>query len=145
MSLCRLIYKSKYEKPINQEIIESIEGASQKNNERLGITGMLIGNKSGFMQVLEGDVDAVAHVFNNICKDNRHSNIKLVSYDLIPQRAFPDWAMKCVAIGLMGRILAQRLKQKYGEQDSDLVLPSDGHKAFALLFDLAFLLKNNET
>lgn len=144
MSLCRLIYKSTYKKSLTPEWFRNIEEVSQKNNEKLGITGFLVGNKSGFMQVLEGDEEKVNRVFQSICRDRRHENIEIISYGRILQREFPDWSMKCVALGMVGRILAQRLKNKYGQENDDIVLPYDGHKAFAILYDLAFLLKNGD-
>ena len=144
MSLCRLMYKSKYSEPLSKNLLEAIETTSQENNAALGITGILIGNRSSFMQVLEGEEEAVNKIFNNICKDERHTKIELVGYDIIDQRAFADWSMKCIAFGLLGRILAQRLKRKYGEENDDLKLPSDSHEAFALLYDLAFLLRQDE-
>jgi hypothetical protein len=144
MTLCRLIYKSQYSEPITQKLLQSIEAASVKNNEAVGVTGILIGNKTGFMQVLEGENQVVNQLFHRICMDERHQAIELISFDQIVERQFSSWSMKCVAVGLMGRIIAQRLKQKYGESEADLVLPSDSHKAFALLYDLAFLLKSGE-
>jgi hypothetical protein len=138
------MYKSKYSEPLSESLLEAIETTSQENNEALGITGILIGNRSSFMQVLEGEAEAVNEIFNTICKDERHTKIELVGYEIIAQRAFADWSMKCIAVGLLGRILAQRLKQKYGEENADLKLPSDSDEAFALLYDVAFLLRQDE-
>ena len=144
MHLCRLIYRSSYQETLTLALVKNIEDVSQENNNKLGITGFLVGNKSGFMQVLEGEEGKVNSVFQNICSDNRHGDIEIISYSRILERAFPEWAMKCVSLGLVGRILGQRLKDKYGEQDGDIVLPSDGHKAFSMLFDLSFILKKGE-
>ncbi len=144
MPLCRLMYKSKYSEPLSESLLEAIETTSQENNKALGITGILIGNRSSFMQVLEGETKAVNQVFNNICKDERHTKIELIGYEIIAQRAFADWSMKCIAFGLLGRILAQRLKQKYGEENADLKLPNDSDEAFSLLYDVAFLLRQDE-
>jgi hypothetical protein len=144
MPLYRLIYKSTYTEPITTELLQSIEAVSKKNNAELDVTGILIGNKTAFMQVLEGDGKNVNEIFSKIRSDSRHTDVELISYDRIINREFSDWAMKCVATGIMGRILAERLKKKFGAVDSDLDLPSDGDKAFALLYDFAFLLKNGE-
>jgi hypothetical protein len=144
MALCRLIYKSTYENPVTNDFLRSIEDASKKNNVELDVTGILISNRSSFMQVLEGEQKNVNAIYNKILKDPRHTDIELISYDQISQREFADWSMKCVSIGIMGRIMAERLKKKFGEKDSDLVLPTDGDKAFALLYDLAFLQKSDE-
>ena len=144
MPLYRLIYKSTYIKPITSDLLKSIEETSKKNNAELDVSGILIGNKTGFMAVLEGDGKSVNHIFNKIQNDTRHSEIELISYDRITKKEFPDWSMKSLSTGIMGRVLTERLKKKFGEVDSDLDLPSDGDKAFALLYDMAFLLKSGE-
>ncbi|MEE4194881.1 MAG: BLUF domain-containing protein [Anaerolineae bacterium] len=144
MTLYRLIYKSASTRPFTSDFVKSLEDVSKTNNTALDVTGVLVSTKSGFLQVLEGEQKNVNAVYNKICIDPRHSDIELISYDRISQRAFPDWSMKCLSTGIMGRIVAEQLKKKYGEQDSDLDLPSDGDKAFALLFDLAFLQKSGD-
>jgi hypothetical protein len=144
MALRRLIYKSTYETPFTNEFLRSIEEASKRNNAELDVTGMLISNRSSFLQVLEGEQKHVNAIYNKILHDPRHTDIELISYEQIEQREFPDWSMKCVSVGILGRIMAERLKKKFGEEEADLVLPTDGDKAFALLYDLAFLQKSGE-
>jgi hypothetical protein len=142
MALYRLIYKSISTEPFTAEFLQSLEGSSKKNNAALDVTGILIGTKSNFLQVLEGERKNVNTVFKKICQDPRHTEIELISYTRIFQQEFPDWSMKCISTGIMGRIVTEQLKKKFGENNSDLELPSDGDKAFALLFDLAFLQKS---
>ena len=144
MALYRLIYKSISTKPFTATFLKSLEETSKENNAALDVTGILIGTKSAFMQVLEGERENVNAVYGRICQDPRHTEIQLVSYGQIFQREFPDWSMKCLSTGIMGRIIADQLKKKYGERNEDLDLPEDGDKAFALLFDLAFLHKSGE-
>ena len=144
MSLYRLIYKSTSTQALTAELIKSIEGSSNENNVDLEVTGILISNKTAFMQVLEGERKNINKVYTKICSDPRHSEIELVSYAAVSRREFPDWSMKCLSTGIMGRLIADQLKKKFGAEDADLVLPSDGDKAFALLFELAFLLKSGE-
>jgi hypothetical protein len=142
MPLYRLIYKSTYNNPLTHEFLQSLEDISVKNNADLDVTGMLIGNKTSFMQVLEGERENVNTIYKKIFDDPRHSDIELISYDQISQREFPDWSMKCLSTGIMGRLVAEQLKKKFGEKNSDLDLPLDGDKAFALLYDLAFLQRS---
>ena len=144
MPLYRLIYKSTSTQPLTSDFLKSLEGISKKNNSALGVTGILISNKTSFMQVLEGESKSVNTIYRNLCKDPRHSDIELICYDKITHREFSDWSMKCLSTGIMGRLIADQLKKKFGTDNSDLILPTDGDKAFALLFDLAFLLKTGE-
>ena len=144
MALYRLIYKSISTQPFTTEFLQSLEESSKENNAALEVTGILIGTKSAFLQVLEGERKNVNLVFEKICQDSRHTEIELISYDRIFQREFPDWSMKCLSTGIMSRIVSNFFKNKYGEKDSDVDLPVDGDKAFALLFDLAYLQKTGE-
>ena len=144
MSLFRIIYISKSTELITDKLIKSIEISSAKNNKELDVTGILVATKTEFMQVLEGELENVNRVFMNICRDERHSDIQIISFDNISKRQFEDWSMKGIGLGLLGRIINQRLIAKYGKKDSDLDLPIDGRKAFALLYDVAYFLKSDE-
>jgi hypothetical protein len=57
-----------------------------------GITGMLLYVEGGFMQVLEGEDEAVAAVYARICNDKRHWNTQVL-LDRHAPRAFRDWSM----------------------------------------------------
>ena len=139
-----LIYRSKATEDIDTELLAEIEEASSRNNRERGVTGILVANRRAFLQLLEGDREDVGHVFQRIVKDARHSEIEIICFNRVAERSFEDWAMKGVGVGLMGRIIGQRLMDKYGEQDGDLVLPTDKFRAFALLHDLAFHLRSDE-
>ena len=140
-SIYRLIYKSTSTEPINPMMVKSIEEQSRDYNRCLEVTGILVASQSEFLQVLEGRIEAVNQVYNKILRDKRHMDVTLLSYDLVEGRAFEDWFMKCVAIGLLGRWIDQHLQQKYGEVDAGFSIPRDGQRAFALLYDVRSFLK----
>ena len=144
MSLHRLIYKSVSKHPLSSDFLKSLEEISKKNNAALDVTGILLGTNASFLQVLEGEESNVNRIYNKICRDSRHADIELISYRQISQREFSEWSMKCLSVGIMGRIVTEQLKKKYGERNSDLIIPTDGDKAFALLFDLAFFQKSGD-
>ena len=52
---------------------------------------MLIYLESEFLQVLEGEKDAVLNTFNRIALDNRHSNLVILGEGPIVQRDFKNW------------------------------------------------------
>jgi hypothetical protein len=64
-----------------------------RNNERAGLTGLLLYRGGRFMQVLEGPDDAVRDVFAVIAADGRHTEVRLLVDEDIARRAFPDWGM----------------------------------------------------
>jgi len=49
----RIIYKSRSVTPLNWDIVRSITSTSERNNEALGVTGVLMASRTHFMQVLE--------------------------------------------------------------------------------------------
>jgi len=144
VAICRLIYRSQAIEDIDGDLLADIEESSARNNSEEDVTGILVASKRAFLQVLEGDRANLSRVFRRIARDERHEEIELVSFDEVSERDFQDWNMKGVGVGLMGRILGHKLKQKYGEKDGDLDLPTDKHRAFALLHDVAFHLRGGE-
>ena len=59
-----------------------------------GITGSLICREDLFVQMLEGDEDAVHNTFERIKRDDRHTDIANVWSGNIDTRLFPQWAMR---------------------------------------------------
>jgi len=87
---------------------------------------------------------AVNQIYNNVVGDPRHTDVILIAYQKISELQFKEWAMRGTSIGLMGRILATNLKNKYGEENGDLKIPLDEHLTYALLYDVYVFLKENK-
>ena len=66
---------------------------ARKNNGSLGITGMLIHREGNFIQVLEGEEQAVKRLYEVIKADNRHDGVIIMSDCEIQERQFENWAM----------------------------------------------------
>jgi len=89
--LC-LIYISSARNPSGSDLGDILR-QSCKNNARNGVTGLLLHAGGNFLQVLEGEAEAVDHTFNKILQDSRHTGVlKLLRFD-IAERQFPDWSM----------------------------------------------------
>lgn len=74
--------------------LERILSGARKTNSSIGITGLLLYHCGEFVQILEGDRDAVMHVYNNIIvADPRHCSINLCWDATVAQRGFADWSM----------------------------------------------------
>lgn len=73
--------------------LENILVASRKNNERAGVTGILLYHDGGILQVLEGEEATVLATFQRIEKDQRHKAIQLVVQTTINTRSFSNWSM----------------------------------------------------
>ena len=91
--MIQFIYVSSAVKPFtNDELLQLLDKA-RENNEKLGITGMLLYKAGDFMQVLEGDDTAVRWLSSRISKDPRHRDVKALIDGPATEREFPDWSM----------------------------------------------------
>ena len=91
-----LFYVSDAQKGISKDDILDILEVSRRDNKKLNITGLLIYWKetNQFMQVLEGDKEDIFTLFNDkICKDSRHSSVRLIYSGEIETRGFKGWSM----------------------------------------------------
>jgi len=72
---------------------ESILATSRRNNERLGITGMLLYSKGNYLQILEGPREPVLQVFTRIQQDPRHTGVTEIFQQPGDYRTFPESPM----------------------------------------------------
>ena len=91
--MIQYIYVSSSVKPFSNEELLELLGKSRENNEKLGITGMLVYKNGVFMQALEGDEMSVRWLSAKIAKDPRHKNIVSMADGPLAEREFPDWSM----------------------------------------------------
>lgn len=89
----RIVYVSRATQEFTEDELLNMLRNARPRNEEHGITGMLLYGSSNFMQVLEGEQDALDQLFNNITKDERHKDCNVIDYSEIKNRAFPNWSM----------------------------------------------------
>jgi len=73
--------------------VRDILAKSQDNNLQNDVTGFLIFDKTSFVQILEGESQAVEDTYARILGDRRHTDIILVATRDIETRDFPEWSM----------------------------------------------------
>ena len=88
-----LIYRSRATGPFDRTEIGKILATARRENERHGVTGLLLYSDASFLQVLEGDAEAVQETFARITVDPRHRDIEVLAHAPIERRAHPDWTM----------------------------------------------------
>ncbi|MGH1430963.1 MAG: BLUF domain-containing protein [Neptuniibacter sp.] len=132
----RLIYKSQPTTSLNWEKVREILVQSEQNNEVQGITGVLLATEHSFLQVIEGKYETVNKLFMKIVSDSRHSNIQLISFDLIDSRLFSGWGMKGLGLFDFNTEEARMLKKKYGEDNEDIHFPLESWQVLSLINDL---------
>jgi hypothetical protein len=89
----QLIYLSHASKDLNDQDIQDILEVSRRENEKVGTTGVLIHHKGIFIQVLEGEPKHILQLVENIRQDKRNSDLSVIYYEQIQERAFKGWYM----------------------------------------------------
>jgi Sensors of blue-light using FAD len=89
----QLVYISTSRIQVTATLLDSILAVSRINNDRAGVTGMLVAGTRRFLQALEGPEQAVMDTFARIKNDPRHHAFVLLTGRSIERRAFGDWSM----------------------------------------------------
>ncbi|MBK8838303.1 MAG: BLUF domain-containing protein [Hyphomonadaceae bacterium] len=89
----RLIYVSAAREEMTPAQLDSVLAVARKNNEPIGVTGLLLFHDGSFFQVLEGPKNAVMRIFSAIERDPRHSRVIVLQTKSTDTRAFPNWSM----------------------------------------------------
>lgn len=88
-----LVYVSSATTPMmKDELVELLTGAREHNSSK-DITGLLLYKDGNFMQMLEGDEQAVTALYQRIELDPRHRGAIVLLKDEADARQFPDWSM----------------------------------------------------
>jgi hypothetical protein len=94
--LFRLVYASRAVLPVLPKFdatVAEILKVSQANNERMGVTGLLLAHQGWFVQALEGPRRNVSQVFGVIGRDLRHAQLELLGGGATNARLFGQWSM----------------------------------------------------
>lgn len=93
MPMQQLIYASR---PFgyDAQMLAGILAVSRVKNAQSDITGALICRPDIYLQLLEGPTGKVETTFERICRDDRHTEVQLLTRSKIEDRLFPNWAMK---------------------------------------------------
>jgi Sensors of blue-light using FAD len=95
----RLMYRSRDRIPAAQRKQElgRLFTEARRNNKDRQITGALLVLGDWFVQVLEGDEDAVRGLYARIERDVRHERVTLLETEPAGGRVFARWAMARVS------------------------------------------------
>lgn len=130
--LVRCLYASRPLEPISGPILDAILAQSRKNNPALGITGLLCVSEDLYIQVIEGGRDEVCDLFNAIVRDNRHQQVRLLTFDEIAERQFGNWTMGQVSLNKLNPAVLL----KYFKRPKLDPFDCTGKATMALLSDL---------
>ena len=99
--LVRLLYVSKEIAEQPSKFAESNIEKFRESNQANEITGVLCSGEGVFLQVLEGERSAVNKLYVDICKDQRHTDIELLHFEEVTQRAFYAWSMDHIPVSTL--------------------------------------------
>ena len=89
----QVIYSSQAVTPMSMTDLESILVDAREGNLRRGVTGALVFVDGVFLQILEGQKEAVQGLMNSIARDSRHSALHVIDEAEIDQARFSAWRM----------------------------------------------------
>ena len=90
MKLHRIIYLSRAAYNLSIDDLNLLWIKSISNNKIINITGILLYIDGDFLQILEGEKEAVQNLFELIKIDNRHKSIITVFNNAIEKIEFPN-------------------------------------------------------
>lgn len=93
MSCHQLIYASRPTVEVNEALINDILTKALSRNYALQISGLLVFYHGAFMQLIEGNKDALDELFGSIRQDKRHDDIRVLLETESRNRCMPTWAM----------------------------------------------------
>ena len=94
----QLIYTSDATLTFTDEMLRALLAQAQRRNEQAGLTGVLLYNDAHFVQVLEGQADALDELYGRLLRDVRHHDLMLLARGPIAARRFGAWAMSFHAV-----------------------------------------------
>ena len=88
-----LIYRSHASRAVHEVTLLPLLRKARQYNQQANLSGLLLYANGQFLQVLEGPEPALSDLYARIQGDPRHFNVRILTYGLVAERAFPDWCM----------------------------------------------------
>lgn len=121
-ALYRLSYASTQSSPFDARDLINLLKEARERNKRQNITGVLLHRDDSFLQVIEGEKEAVLNLFELIKQDPRHKRVEVLSEDLIETREFSDWQMGFIELDEVDVTLLPGFSNFLNEADSPRTL-----------------------
>lgn len=118
-----IVYVSTATRAFTDDDAEAVLAEARAFNEAHGVTGLLVHAEAGaFLQVLEGDADAVEAAYQRAAASDRHTQVLRTPAFEVAERVFPDWSMGFER-ALPGQLVEQVLEPlvRHRLVDGDLV------------------------
>jgi hypothetical protein len=109
MALVQLVYTSRAAQPFTPAQLHELTQHCIQNNAQHDITGLLMYSRGWFIQMLEGEREAVDATFSKIAADDRHVDVSPLLLRTAPYRMFTDWAMGLLNLEEHGELDASKM------------------------------------
>lgn len=109
-----LLYVSRAVLPTNgrELAVAQIVDTARAANAIIGVSGALIFTGSRFAQVLEGEQDVVQQLFEQLCRDSRHTDVVKLAECPVEARRFGGWSLAYAGpSAYVGRMISKPLAQ----------------------------------
>ena len=94
----QVVYSSAAVAPFSEAELTALLARARVNNERLGVTGILLYHDGSFLQVLEGQEPVLDALLQVISGDKRHHRVVQLLKRQIETRHFDQWRMGFVTM-----------------------------------------------
>jgi hypothetical protein len=91
--LSSLLYISLAPPSADEQTVQHILTTSRARNAAMGISGALLKYAGYYLQVLEGEHEAVHTLYQRIRLDARHFDARVAAVETVQERQFSGWAM----------------------------------------------------
>jgi hypothetical protein len=89
-----VVYVSSATRPFTEADAEEVLQEARAFNAEHGVTGLLVHTATGgFLQVLEGEADAIEAAFRRAAASSRHETVLRTPALPVAERVFPTWSM----------------------------------------------------
>lgn len=115
----RMAYVSRPAPDLALTEIPRIVSVARSNNERDGLTGVLVYTGADFAQLIEGPAQAVTTLWARVAADSRHRDISILVDEINHQLWFRDWRMGYLVNAGLARQIAlwRELRRPLDAQD----------------------------
>ncbi|MBU1252857.1 MAG: BLUF domain-containing protein [Alphaproteobacteria bacterium] len=90
----RIVYTSRARTDLASDEVFRIIETSARNNPARDVTGFLIFNQNRFLQLVEGERQALDELLGVLKRDPRHCDLAIHVREPATKRCFPNWRMR---------------------------------------------------
>ncbi len=114
-----IAYLSHVARPFSKDELFALATQASENNRAKGISGILLYSGNKFLQVLQGEEDAVNALYQKIALDPRHRNVTLIIKSRTMAKEFGEWSMAFKDLSLDERKLHPELSSFFEDDTAD--------------------------